>query len=123
MEEKVKGLLIDSAAKSIKEMEFESIRDISVALHDTEPTFGIISSMEGHSIFYDDESLVRGITPGDPGVMWPRRYAAPLLGNLIILGVDNEGNSIDASCEIDDIMQEIIFINLQINAAGEVYLK
>ena len=61
----------------------------------------------GDSIYADDESLTR-YQDIKGGFMFPN-WAYPIVGNAVILGTDDEGDSIDAITTADEISKMIIW--------------
>lgn len=72
-------------------------------------TFCVPISFENEdSMFADDESLLRENDIKGGFIM--DDWHSPIVGNAIILGTDDEGNSVDCQTKIEDIESQITFI-------------
>jgi hypothetical protein len=60
------------------------------------------------SMFADDESLLRENDIKGGFIM--DDWHSPIVGNAIILGCDDEGNSVDCLTKIEDIQDQITFV-------------
>jgi len=63
----------------------------------------------GDTIYADDESLLR-YDDIKGGFIMPD-FRVPLVGNAIVLGTDEEGDSIDVKTDINELAEKIIFIS------------
>lgn len=63
----------------------------------------------GDAMYADDESLLR--LNDIKGGFIMGNWSVPLVGNAIILGVDDEGDSQDCVTTIDDIKDQLLFID------------
>lgn len=61
------------------------------------------------TIYADDEALMREIVGG---FMMPN-FAYPIVGNAIILGTDDEGESVDAKSTLEEIRANVRFVTKQ----------
>lgn len=111
----MRGILIDPWLKQIKEVECgEGIEDMyrlmSNPLGPKVDVFCIgLSWPNGDVLYVDDEGLLkRGMRLFDPG----RRDRQPLAGNGLILGSDNEGNSVDAKMLLTEVQTMIKWTDL-----------
>jgi len=102
----MRGILIDPWLKQITEVECgEGIEDMyrlmSNPLGPKVDVFCIgLLWPNGDVLYVDDEGLLkRGMCLFDPG----RRDHQPLAGNGLILGSDNEGNSVDAELLLTEV--------------------
>jgi hypothetical protein len=91
----------------------EDYKEIYTAIGNGCGTFCVPINFEnGDSMFADDESLLR---PEDiKGGFFMEDWSTPLIGNVILLGTDEEGNSIDCKTTIEELKPQIFFISEQI---------
>ena len=63
------------------------------------------------TMYVDDEGMYQGYTKGFMMDNW--QY--PIFGNALILGADEEGDSIDAKSSIEDFKGELVFVEFKNN--------
>ena len=74
-------------------------------------TFCVPLEFENHDCLYaDDESLLRDDIKG--GFYMPD-WSVPIVGNALIVGTDDEGDSVDSKTDIDTIKNNIRFLNAE----------
>jgi hypothetical protein len=104
----MKALLIDSKNKVVKQIEIgEHFTEISKAI-DCE-TFSAPHIMQDNDTLYcDDEGLLKN----PQHFFLLDSYPQPIAGNGLILGCDDEGESVDASISLEELSSRITFMNL-----------
>jgi len=76
-------------------------------------TFCVPINFENNDgMFADDESLLRENDIKGGFIM--DDWHSPIVGNAIILGTDDEGNSVDCLTKIEDIESQITFIDMEV---------
>jgi len=88
----------------------DDYRQIYTAIGNGCTTFCIpMHYINGDGMYADDSALLR---PQDmKGGFIMEGWKTPIVGNAIILGSDDEGNSISCATQIDDIADKVFFIN------------
>ena len=103
----MKAILIDVKNQEIKEVEHDNTLQNIYDLIDCR-TFDLIMIDTVNNIFVDDEGLLRQNQlyfeySGSNGIF-------QLAGNGLILGVDDEGNSISPTLTIEDVKGKVSFL-------------
>lgn len=104
----MKGIYIDPSIQSasIIEGDFSDFRAIQDAIN--VDCFTVVCSIKDHTIFCDDEGLLKNpqaFTMFDS-------YPEPLSGRLLILGSTVDGDSCDCKMSIESLSAQIRFMNL-----------
>jgi len=97
----MKALKIDVTTKQVYEIEIGNWKDIAPAIGNGCTTFCVpyeFENMDG--LYSDDEGLLH---PTINGAFKLPYWDVPLVGNAIILGTDDEGDSIDYQSSIEKI--------------------
>jgi hypothetical protein len=104
----MKALLIDSKNKVVKQIEIgEHFTEISKAI-DCE-TFSAPHILENEDTMYcDDEGLLKN----PQHFFLLDTYPQPIAGNGLILGCDDEGDSIDVKTTLDELISRVTFMNI-----------
>lgn len=105
----MKALKIDVSSKKVEEIQVgDSLSDIYEKIGNGCELFCVPYQFEnGDALYADDESLIRG---GDlPGCFVIEGQL--IVGNAIILGTNNEGESADARSNADEI--NVVFVDQQ----------
>lgn len=111
-----KALLIDVVAKQITEVEIGDYKDIYKHIGNGCNLFEIPIELEnGDSIFIDEEGLLKEVHGGFMMAGW--RY--PLCGNGVILGQDDEGDSVSYKSSIEEIKRAVIFVSKEYSQAWQ----
>lgn len=107
---KQKALLINVETKQVTEIILDrELSSISEAIGNGCELFCVPVDYEnGDAMYADDESLLR-TNDIKGGFIFPN-WNFPLINNAIILGTDDEGDSIDCKSTIEEIQKDIIFI-------------
>ena len=107
----MRALKINVETKTITEVVLsEDFRDISREIGNGCEYFCIpYSFANDDSLYADDESLLRR-NDIKGGFMLSDDWSYPIVGNAIILGTDDEGNSIDCKTNVDDF-KDIIWVS------------
>jgi hypothetical protein len=71
------------------------------------------------TMYVDDEGLFQGYKHG----FMMRGWDYPILGNAVILGTDEEGNSVDAKSLIDDFKGQLVFLEINNDTNTYKFLK
>jgi hypothetical protein len=112
-----KALKIDVVAKTVTKVEIDKYQDIYAQIGNGCNLFCCPVEFEnGDTLFADDESLLKEVE----GCFILPNWNYPIVGNAIILGTDEEGDSIDCKSTIEEISSEILFGNKEV---AEEYQK
>jgi len=108
---KNQALLIDVSTKKITQIELDNhFESISKAIGNGCQYFCCPYSFNNDdSMYADDESLLR--IDSIKGGFILDGYRGTIVGNAIILGTDEEGDSVDVKSTIDEIAERVIFID------------
>ena len=103
-----KAILIDVQAQTITETQIGHYSDIYAKIGSGCHTFACpVEFDNGDSLYIDDEGLYH-----DPkGCFVMKGWAVPVVGNAIILGSDEEGESVDCQSTIEAIQSQVKFFN------------
>lgn len=105
----MKALLIDPFQKTITEIEHDnSLEDIY--RHTRCDTFTtVMIDRHGGTLFVDDEGLLK---PFDSQAFFKiDTYADPLAGYAMVVGTDDEGETVDVAYTIDQIKARVQFLS------------
>lgn len=107
----MKGILIDPFTETISEIEHsQDYKEIyRVLSHEAVKVdcFSVVSLSDTESLFVDDEGLLK-----DPKYFFMYDgYPQPLAGKGLILGLDQEGDSISTQFTVEDIKKKVSFRN------------
>jgi hypothetical protein len=103
----MKAIKIDVVNKTISEVEINDYKEIYGVIGNGCHTFCCPVSFDNEdTIFCDDESLLQDEVEG---CFIMEDWSYPLVGNAVILGIDEEGESVDYKSNIEDIKSKIIF--------------
>lgn len=112
----MKAILIDVHSQTIKEVEVT--KDLSgsnlqsMYEHIGCDCFTCVGIDENNDIFVDDNGLLF-LTPFSRFFNY-KGYSQPLAGNGLIVGIDNnDGESIDTTLTIDEVIKNVTFMSLQ----------
>ena len=64
------------------------------------------------AMYVDDEGMFQNYKFG----FMMRDWSYPILGNAVILGTDNEGDSVDAKSSIEDFKGKLVFLEFKNNS-------
>ena len=103
----MKAILIDVYEKEIREVDYDGTLDF-IYFNLACRTFDVVRVDDVNSIFVDDEGLLRQNQlyfeySGSNGIF-------QLAGNGLILGVDDEGNSISPTLTVEDVKGKVNFL-------------
>lgn len=105
----MKAILIDPFEKTVTEVDHNgNYRQIYTLLSHPEhrvDCFTVVQIENDDAIFVDDEGLLK-----DPKhfFVW-RGYPQPLAGKGLILGTNDEGDSVDAVISVEDVKKRVSF--------------
>ena len=107
MEDTMKAILIDVYEKEIREVDYDGTLDF-IYFNLACGTFDVVRIDDVNGIFVDDEGLLRQNQlyfeyPSSNGIF-------QLAGNGLILGVDDEGNSISPTLTVEDVKSKVNFL-------------
>jgi len=106
MEDTMKAILIDVKTQEIKEVEHDNTLQNIYDLIDCR-AFDLVRIDDVNSIFVDDEGILKDNLyfeySGSENVF-------KLAGNGLILGVDDEGNSISPTLTVEDVKGKVNFL-------------
>ena len=103
----MKAILIDVYNKEIREVDYDGTLDF-IYFNLACKTFDVVRVDDVNSIFVDDEGLLRQNQlyfeySGNNG-------SFQLAGNGLVLGVDDEGNSIPPTLNVEDVKGKVSFL-------------
>jgi hypothetical protein len=102
-----KAILIDVANRTVTETTIGNYTDIYHAIGDGCRCFTVPVEFENlDALYVDDEGLLND-TP--KGCFMMKGWDYPIVGNGVILGTDEEGESIDHKSDIDEIRSQVKF--------------
>ena len=106
MEANIKAILIDVYEKEIREVDYDGTLDF-IYFNLACRTFDVVRIDDVNSIFVDDEGILKDNLYFE--------YSASdrvfqLAGNGLILGVDDEGNSISPTLTVEDVKGKVNFL-------------
>ena len=103
----MKAILIDVYNKDIKEVDYDGTLDF-IYFNLACRTFDVVRIDDVNSIFVDDEGLLR------QNQLYFEYSASgrvfQLAGNGLVLGVDDEGNSISPTLTVEDVEGKVNFL-------------
>jgi len=106
MEGTMKAILIDVITQEVKEVEHDNTLQNIYGLIDCR-VFDVVRIDDVNSIFVDDEGILKDNLyfqySGSNGIF-------QLAGNGLILGVDDEGNSISPTLTVEDVKSKVNFL-------------
>jgi hypothetical protein len=106
----MKAILVKAAEQTITEIQVShNHQDISKAIGAQLFTCPA-SDKKGNTIYADDEALING-RPMD-FVSVPSMYPDPLVGDILFLGSDHEGESKDCTLTVEDVKKLVSFPSL-----------
>jgi len=101
------AIKVDSASRSLSIITINDWRDIAPAIGNNCYNFCCpVTFKNGDTIYTDDEGLYN---PFEGGIIMDN-WAYPLLGNCLIIGGDEEGDSCDVKSTIYELLPKIKFI-------------
>jgi hypothetical protein len=106
----MKAILIDVENREVKMVEVEKgIHAIYEKINCD--CFTVVSLENEDAIFIDDEGLLK--LSETSKFFFIEGYHQPLAGNGLILGTDEEGESVDAKSSLEDIKNRVRFLTIQ----------
>ena len=111
METKMKkGILIDPETQTISEVEIQTWRDIAPLIGNGCTTFSCPVEFDNRDTMYcDDEGLYHDIKGGIMMSDW----SYPIIGRVLILGTDEEGDTVDAKTPTQWFRENITYVTEQ----------
>lgn len=104
---KKKAILIDVVNQSVTEAVVDHYSDIYSLIGNGCYLFCVPVEFENRdSLFSDDEGLLHDEVHG---CFMLKGWSTPLVGNAVILGSDEEGESVDCKTTIEEIQSQITF--------------
>lgn len=115
----MRGILIDPAAFEITEVQLETDNDRLQQIYDLLrcDTFDCVGLANGDTLYVDDN----GLATGSPFHFIVADYLQPLVGRGLILGTNDEGESVAAKTILEDLRKRITFMTFL--APGLVALR
>lgn len=105
----MKAILIDPETQTITEVEYSGNYKDIYKLTGCD-CFTVVGIEDGNGIFVDDEGLFN-----DPRYFFLYNgYDQPLAGKGLILGTNEEGDSVDCTLTVDYIREKVKFIELSL---------
>ena len=113
----IKGLLIDPAAGSIQETTVRKsvLQDIYKAID--ADLFECVDLNESNTIYVDEEGLLNGIGEDPSNIFTVKAGKGScygLCGKALVLGRNEQGDSVDVSMTKEQLEQMIVFHNIQV---------
>lgn len=107
----MKAIKIDVEKRDVYNIEMgKDYREIYKVIGNNCTMFAVPVTFENmDSLFCDDESLLRNDIKG--GFMMPG-WVTPIIGNAVIIGTDDEGESVDCLSDLDEIKSKVVFLDL-----------
>lgn len=103
------AILVDSAKQTIKCVTIDTYKDIYKHIGNECECFDVPVEFENNDALYcDDEGLYH---PFQGGIIM-RGWDRPIVGNVLIIGTDEEGESVDCKSDIFAIEKNIKFLNI-----------
>ena len=106
MEKKMKAILIDVKTQEIKEVEHDDTLQNIYDLINCR-AFDLVRIDDVNSIFVDDEGILKDNLYFEYSVS---DRVFQLAGNGLVLGVDDEGNSISTTLTVEDVEGKVNFL-------------
>lgn len=104
----MKAILVDPFARTITEVEYTGDYT-NIYEHIQAQAFDVVRiNRKGDAIFVDDEGLING-NENQQFFGWIG-YVNPIAGRGLILGTDDEGESISPSIDIETAKQHVIWL-------------
>ncbi len=105
----MRAILINSATRNISEITINDWRDIAPAIGNECTTFACpVTLPNGDDMYCDDEGLYH---PYEGGIIMEDWYL-PIVGNVVLLNHDEDGDSTDAVSTIEELKEQIKFVSL-----------
>lgn len=104
----MRAILINTQTKTISEITINDWRDIAPAIGNECTTFACpVTLPNGDDMYIDDEGLYH---PYEGGIIMEDWYC-PIVGNVVLLNHDEDGDSTDAVSTIDELYKQIKFVS------------
>jgi hypothetical protein len=107
---KLKAILIDTENREVKMIEIEKGIDAIYEQINCD-CFTVVTLENEDAIFVDDEGLLK--LNENSKFFFIEGYHQPLAGNGLILGTDEEGESVNAKSNLEDIKNRVKFLTIQ----------
>lgn len=107
-----KAFKLNVATQKIEEITLSgnNINEIYSAIGNNCDCFGVLQVFENNdAMYFDDEGLFK---PYIGGIIMDG-WIAPILGNVLIIGTDNEGGNAEAKSTIEDLQSKIKFLTYE----------
>lgn len=120
----MRAYLIDPFAKQVTEVEYTGHYK-NINEHIKADIFCVVGLDDGDSVFIDDEGLL--CDQEEQEYFWVGDYPQMLAGRGLVLGTDDEGESVSPKCSLDWLQENVRFQNkataplFMPDLAGEVY--
>lgn len=104
----MKAILVDATARTITAIQINHWTEIAPAIK-----AGLFScpwtDQKGNTVYADDEGLING---RDPHFVEIAGYPEPLIGDILFLGSDKQGESKDCTLSVEDVEKIVSFKSL-----------
>ena len=103
----MKALKINTETQTIEEIEINSWKDVAPAIGNGCTTFSCPVELDNMDTLYtDDEGLFHDIKGG----IMMKGWDYPIVGNIIVQGTDDEGDSIDVKTTKEELEKLVIWV-------------
>lgn len=103
------GYLIDPSTKTVTQVPYNGdYKEISAAIGCE--IFDIVRIDDKNTIFVDDEGLINGTSFSVGMFRFDGDHPAELAGRGLVLGIDEEGESVSPTWSIEDISRQVSFL-------------
>lgn len=103
----MQAILIDPFEQTIIQVEYTGQYQQIYDLIDAETFDCARINEQGDGIFIDDEGLIR---EKPQAFFWHKNYPQPLAGKGLVLGVDDEGESVAPFTTLDEIKRDVKWV-------------
>lgn len=104
----MKALLINTEKKSIEKITINDWREIAPAIGNGCSIFACpVTLPNGDTFYIDDEGLYNDAKCG----LIMKDWAYPIVGNVVVLSTDEDGDSADAVSNINELYGQVCFLN------------
>ena len=108
------GILLDPNTQTIATV---NVPEDGIAATIGADLFDVVRLSEDHIAFVDDEGLMK---PFGPTMVMVKDYPQPLAGKVLVLGTDNEGETLSCKWTVEQVRERLTFGILVTRADGRI---